>query len=59
MVKKFFAQFKKENTCYPICRRTDGTCGGRLGGDKGTDYLSYDCIDCKYYEMRINTCVKI
>ena len=24
-------------------------CGGVVGGDKGTEYLDYKCIDCPYY----------
>lgn len=26
-----------------------GMCGGHVGGDKNTGYLSYDCIDCPYF----------
>lgn len=26
-----------------------GMCGGVVGGDKGTEYLDYKCIDCPYY----------
>lgn len=26
-----------------------GTCCGQSGGDKYTDYLSYSCIDCPYF----------
>lgn len=26
----------------------DGTCGGMVGGDIHTEYLSYSCIDCPY-----------
>lgn len=26
-------------------------CGGRVGGDKYTEYLSYDCVDCPYLEI--------
>lgn len=28
-------------------------CGGRVGGDKLTDFLSYDCIDCKYFDTKL------
>lgn len=26
-----------------------GTCYGQSGGDKYTDYLSYSCVDCPYF----------
>lgn len=34
-----------ENRCEAI----SGTCWGQSGGDKYTDYLSYSCIDCPYF----------
>ena len=27
----------------------NGVCSGVCGGDYNTGYLSYDCIDCKYF----------
>lgn len=26
-----------------------GNCGGVFGGDRGTGYLAYSCIDCPYF----------
>lgn len=26
-----------------------GMCGGVVGGDRSTEYLSIDCIDCPHY----------
>lgn len=27
-----------------------GTCCGQSGGDKYTDYLSYSCVNCPYFD---------
>ena len=45
--------YKHYDRCYAE-RESEGVavfgmCGGLLGGDKDTEYLSYDCIDCPYY----------
>ena len=26
-----------------------GMCGGQVGGDYYTEYLSYECVDCPYF----------
>lgn len=26
-----------------------GMCGGVVGGDRYTEYLSYECVDCPYH----------
>nr|DAL27834.1 MAG TPA_asm: hypothetical protein [Caudoviricetes sp.] len=31
-----------------------GYCGGQTGGDKNTEYLNYDCIDCPYFVRTID-----
>ena len=51
--KEILESSKKENTCYPICKRPDSTCSGRYGGDSFSDYVAYECIDCKYFEYRL------
>ena len=39
--------------CYEKMKRSGhaflNCCGGQMGGDKYTEYLSYDCVDCPYY----------
>lgn len=41
------------DACYEDMRKRGYAffqcCGGRVGGDKYTEYLSYDCVDCPYY----------
>jgi hypothetical protein len=34
-----------------------GLCGGLLGGDKHSDYVQYECIDCPYF-VGINSDLK-
>ena len=28
-------------------------CGGRVGGDNTTDFLSYDCLECEYFDENL------
>ena len=51
--KEILERSKKENRCYPIYKRPDGTCSGRYGGDDWSDNVAYECMDCKYFEYRL------
>ena len=33
-------------------------CNGRVGGDNATNYLSYDCMVCKYFDENLFRKVK-
>ena len=44
--------YKRYDKCYEE-RESEGVavfsmCGGLAGGDKDTEYLQYECIDCPY-----------
>ena len=47
--------FKRKESCFERMTK-DGNitvnkkCGGRVGGDNRTDFLSYDCMDCVYFD---------
>lgn len=30
-----------------------GMCSGQMGGDYETEYLSYSCMDCPYFDISI------
>lgn len=51
-IKKIRYRFSRDH-CYEQMKRSGyaflNCCGGVAGGDKYTDYLSYDCVDCPYY----------
>lgn len=54
ILKRLFHNFSKES-CFERMTK-DGNitvnkkCGGRVGGDNRTDFLSYDCMDCVYFD---------
>lgn len=49
--RSFFTSYYDK--CYKDMENRDaavfGTCQGQSGSDKQTDYLSYSCIDCPYF----------
>lgn len=55
MIKKLINKFKKSSKekCYNTMKQygiaENEFCNGVFGGDYNTGYLSYDCIDCKYF----------
>lgn len=55
MFKKLFRKIKKyfsHERCYKTMETQGiavfGMCKGITGGDRFTDYLSYQCVDCPY-----------
>lgn len=44
---KCFKEFKKSHP------ETKDKCGGAVGGDRHSNYLSYECIDCPYFNEEI------
>lgn len=49
-IKEFIQELKTKDKCFEKHNK-DGVCNGEYGGDAGTDYLSYKCIDCKHLTM--------
>ena len=37
-------------SCYNEFKDIDGKCYGHYGGDKSTNWLSYECISCKHWK---------
>lgn len=57
-IRKFFRKIKysfSKDACYDLMLEQgiakDSICNGINGGDKYTNYLHYDCIDCPYFRM--------
>lgn len=52
-------KFSKE-CCYHEMELRDFAsgkrCGGLMGGDRFTDYLSYSCVDCPYLDLSYGKC---
>lgn len=53
--RKFFTSF--HDKCYEEMESQGnavfGMCGGQMGGDYETEYLSYSCINCPYFNISI------
>lgn len=49
---KFLKSFwLTKEECFEKYKSDDGKCYGTVGGDINTEYLSYECIGCKYHTM--------
>ena len=52
LIKRIKYSFSRES-CYKEMEKQRiavfGMCGGLVGGDRYTNYLQYDCVDCPYY----------
>ena len=55
-IKEFISKLSKHmgySSCYDDMETRGiavfGMCGGQMGGDANTEYLSYSCIGCPYF----------
>ena len=62
-IKKIFKNIKysfSKECCYDEMKErgyaAEGKCGGLMGGDKWTEYLSYSCVGCPYLDMNYERC---
>lgn len=44
---------EKHKQCYKKYGKGNGVCHGIYGGDRYTEYLSYGCIGCEYWECYV------
>lgn len=51
----FFTSF--HDKCYEEMENRGnavfGMCSGQMGGDYETEYLSYSCLDCSYFDISV------
>lgn len=57
IIKKLIYRFSKEYCFDKMIKDGNVTvnkkCGGMVGGDNTTDFLSYDCLDCEYFDKSL------
>ena len=57
LIKKLIFRFSKEYCFDQMIKCGSITenkkCGGMVGGDRQSNYLSYSCVDCKYFDKSL------